>query len=211
MSADFSVWAFTASDAAVTTWLSIVGQLPSVLNVQRRQTSNGNEAVLLTLRGGVEHLALVNVHRPSQFWVLETSSAFAPVFHWLLRYSEAQCIPNPKHHYSCSTPVLATEVTTPQWQLHGPSMVQNVALISPNSDLAITTYEVHDRYEGSTMASEYWAKCGPDLYLVFTEERLLAKWADADSPLTIRRPVRSFPPCDQIAGDLKFEDIWKYR
>jgi hypothetical protein len=212
MGADFSIWAFTAAESSVDSWLSIIRQLPSVLDERRFRSSNGNAAFHLTFSDNNGDVSFVNVHPPSQLWILETSSVYAPVFHWLLRYSEAVCIPRPNHRDTCSRPMVAWEVSASTIEYaRSPSMVRAIVLASSQSDLAMTTYEIRDDDRCSRSTTEFWAKTGGNTYLVFAEEELVTRQrAESASALNGRR-VRDFCACSDMPCDIKFDDIWKYR
>jgi hypothetical protein len=212
MSDDYSIWAFQATDAAVSRWLSIVAELPSSLRAEPFTSRQGYKGVRIPLEGSQNSMALTNVHSPSQLWVFEARSIYAPVFHWLLRFAGARCVPKPANRPDCRMRMSAFEVSAHDIEgITIPNDSFTLPVASSKRDLAIVTFPVCELGDGPDTRVAYWAKTGADTYMVFAEMDADLRHMEAVASLPSRRHLCDFLACTEVQGELKFEEIYRFR
>jgi hypothetical protein len=212
MSGDFSIWAFQATDAAVSQWLSIVTDLPSSLKAESRTSQRGYKVLQIILEGNGKSLELVNVYQPSQLWVLLARSIYAPVFHYLLRFAGARCIPYVERRPECRKRMAVFDVAARDIEeVEIPNDSFELRAVSPKRDLAIVTFPVCEPKDDPHTRVAYWAKTGADTYMVFAEMDSSLRQMDVVSSLPSRRHLCDLLACTEVPGDLKYEDVIRFR
>lgn len=198
---DFSLWAFEAPLESVDQWCSAVIQLQSRETVQCPQVLASREYCRIDLKAKMGFASVGCVDYESQLWVLETAGPFSSVFHWMLRYYGARCIPRSPPSGTCKRSFFATEerVQERPHDLQASRMMTSIA--SPSGDLAIIR-SPDDSSETEISQIDYAVRV----------RECLLRFRSADQ---LREPARSsvkhLARCTACQGKLGFDEIWRLR
>lgn len=195
---DFSIWAFTASDTIASRWHATVNQMPSASSSSDTGNADAKQEYQTDFTDGIGRVSLGCLDANIQLWVLEASGQFSPIFHWLLRYYGATCIPKSAMRDTCCTTMFASELHAEGGGFKAPLRGFKNAETSPRGDLSILS----DTVEESGRLG-YEIQVGESSTLFITDDvHALGERGDVTKELS---------KCTDSHCDLQFNEIWKYR